>query len=595
LGGDVEVVDMSRYRKPAQRSFNDIEVGMSALPVRPESFEARFREICDELIPDSIFDGLYSNVGREARSPSVLTRLLLLQLRDGTSDERIVDDLYYDLRVRHMCDFALDQRPVHATNLVYHRLRLLFGTIKRDKIEQMKMGGFSEKDSPLQEVFDRIKRAAIELGLVDAESAQLIDSTAILGRAAVMDSYALIFAGIRKALEQYQRSDEEHAKELIRRLRRDEYGRDVAKPRIDWESESARGRLLNDLVCDAVSVLRAGLSFDDAELQSVLEQLARLVGQDVDVGEDGSGKLIEGVSADRQVSVVDAEMRHGRKSKSRKFNGYKGTVTADARSGVITGVHVMAANEHDSAAVVPIIEQQKRTGTAPPALVGDRAYAAEEPRYEAMSEGVAIVTKPNTCSTERFGKSNFEIDAMGGTVTCPNGIVRSIGGRSVAFTAKSCPMDCPYRCVCLGKSGVRSIKLRKYEAMQQDAEKFAQTHKGRELLLLRPAIERVIAHWVRNGARQARYFGRLKVWMQCVLSAVMCNVRKIAARLGEAGPKRPGLGFGALVSGLTMILSGVLAAISIVAGVRPGLVGQSRPGAQPTGPTLKTALSSGGS
>jgi hypothetical protein len=527
---------MSRYRKPQQRSFNDIEVGMSSLAIRPGSFEVRFREVCDRVIPDKVFDKLYSNVGREARSPSVLTRLLLLQLRDGTSDERIVDDLYYDLRVRHMCDFALDQRPIHPTNLVYHRLRLLFGTIKRSEIEDLKSGGFSEKDSPLQDVFERIKQAAIDLGLVDTESAQLIDSTAIFGRAAVMDSYALIFAGIRKALEGYQRSDDEHAMELANRLRLSEYLSDVAKPRIDWESADARQELLNDLVYDAVSVLRAGLHFEDVELQGLLEQLARLVGQDVEVSEDGTGKLIDGVCADRQVSVVDPEMRHGRKSKSRKFNGYKGTVTADATSGVITAVHVMAANEHDSAAVVPIIEQQVCNGTAPPALIGDRAYAAEDARHAAMNQDVAIVTKPNTSSGKGFGKSDFEIDTMGSTVTCPSGLVRAIGGQSVTFTGSGCPLECPHRRVCLGKSGKRIIKLRKYEALQQDAEKFAQTERGKELLLLRPAIERVIAHWMRNGARQARYFGKLKVWMQCVLSAIMCNVKKIADKAGPNGP-----------------------------------------------------------
>lgn len=530
---------MSRYRKSEQRSFNDIEVGMSALPIRPGSFETKFRDVCDRLIPDSVFDKLYSSVGREARSPSVLTRLLLLQLRDGMSDERIVEDLYYDLRVRHMCDFALDQRPIHPTNLVYHRLRLLFGTIKREKIEQLKSDGFSEKDSPLVDIFDRIKQAAIELGLVDVESAQLIDSTAIFGRAGVMDSYALIFAGIRKTLEQYQRSDEEHAKELISRLRRSEYLQDVAKPKIDWESDSDRAELLNDLVYDAVSILRGGLSFEDEQLQNLLEQLARLVGQDVEVSEDGTSKLIDGVSSDRQVSVVDPEMRHGRKSKSRKFNGYKGTVTADPTSGVITAVHVMGANEHDSAAVVPIIEQQKRSGNEPPALVGDRAYAVEEPRHEAMSQGVAIVTKPNTSAGKGFGKSNFDIDTVSGKVMCPVGMTRVICGQSVTFMGKDCPADCVHRRVCLGKSGKRIIKLRKHEALQQDAERFAQTDRGKQMLLLRPAIERVIAHWMRNGARQARYFGRLKVWMQCVLSAIMCNVQKIAGKVGISSPNGP--------------------------------------------------------
>ena len=584
---------MSRYRKPQQRSFDDIEVGMSSLPIRPGSFEVRFREVCDSVIPDSVFDKLYSNVGREARSPSVLTRLLLLQLRDGTSDERIVDDLYYDLRVRHMCDFALDQRPIHPTNLVYHRLRLLFGTIKRGRIEELKGGGFSEKDSPLQEVFDRIKKAAIALGLVDTESAQLIDSTAIFGRAAVMDSYALIFVGIRKTLEGYQRSDDEHARELASCLRRSEYLSDVAKPRIDWESEGARQDLLNDLVYDAVSVLRAGLHFEDVELQGLLEQLARLVGQDVEVSEDGTGKLIDGVCADRQVSVIDPEIRHGRKSKSRKFNGYKGTVTADATSGVITAVHVMAANEHDSAAVAPIIEQQECSGTQPPALIGDRAYAAEDARHEAMSQGVAIVTKPNTSSGKGFGKSDFDIDIMGSAVTCPSGLVRAIVGQSVTFTGRSCPLECPQRRECLGKSGKRVIKLRNHEALQQDAEKFAQTERGKELLLLRPAIERVIAHWMRNGARQARYFGRLKVWMQCVLSAIMCNVRKIADKTGPDGPSAVDSAANKRLYCLLRMLMATVATVIFVIRTYPDSVRPPGPSATYIFGGSKKAISSG--
>jgi len=527
---------MSRHRKPEQRSFNDIELGLTALPIKPKSFEGKFRDICDRLIPDSIFDKLYSDYGRPARSPSMLTRLLLLQLRDGTSDERIVDDLYYDLRVRYMCDFALDAKPVHPTNLVYHRLRLLYGTIYRDKIGELRANGFSEKDSPLQDVFDRVKQAAVELGLVDPESAQVIDSTAILGRAAVMDSYALIFSGIRATLKEYESACGDGAKELVQKLRRREYLEDISKPKINWESDSARSELLNDLVSDAVSVLGAGLTFEDKELQGLLEQLATLVGQDVDISEDGTGVLKTGTSPDRQISVVDAEMRHGRKSKSRRFNGYKGTVAADPQSGVITAVHVMGANEHDSAAVVPIIEQQKAGGEAPPAFIGDRAYATENARHEAMKRGVAIITKPNTSCSGGFGKSSFIYDQENLTLTCPNGQVRStIGKKTVHFGSSLC-IGCPYRGPCLGKSGKRTIQLREHEALQQDAERYALTDKGKELLLLRPIVERVIAHWVRNGARQARYFGRLKVWLQSALAAIMCNLHKIANCAGAEAP-----------------------------------------------------------
>jgi hypothetical protein len=527
---------MSRHRKPEQRSFNDIELGLTALPIKPKSFEGKFREVCDRLIPDSIFDKLYSDYGRPARSPSMLTRLLLLQLRDGASDERVVDDLYYDLRFRYMCDFALDAKPVHSTNLVYHRLRLLYGTIYRDKIANLRANGFSEKDSPLQDVFNRVKEAAVELGLVDPESAQVIDSTAILGCAAVMDSYALIFSGIRATLKEYESSCGDGAQKLVQKLRRREYLENVSKPKIDWESDSDRAELLNDLVSDAVSVLGAGLTFEDKELQGLLEQLAMLVGQDVDVREDWTGVLKIGTSPDRQISTIDPEMRHGRKSKSRRFNGYKGTIAADPQSGVITAVHVMGANEHDSAAVVPIIEQQKAGGEAPTVLIGDRAYAAAEPRHEAMKQGVAVVTKPNTNYSGEFGKFSFVYDQDKSTFTCPGGQVRStVGKKTVSFGSSLC-VGCPYRDECLGKRGKRTVDVREHEALQQDAEHYAQTNNGKELLLLRPAVERVIAHWVRNGARQARYFGRLKVWLQSALAAIMCNLHKIANCVGAEGP-----------------------------------------------------------
>jgi hypothetical protein len=519
---------MSKYKRSQQRSFDDIEVGLSGLPYEPKGFSKHFREVCDRIIPDTVFDDLYSDRGRPARSPSLLTRLLLLQLKDSRSDEQIVEDLYCDMRVRYMCDFGLGNNPIHPTNLVYHRMRLLYGTICRNAIAKINENGFAEQESPTQDIFDRVRQAAVELGLIDNESGQLIDSTAIFGRAAVMDGYGLIFHGIRDTLRQYSASVEEDTGKLIARLSRQDYLEDVTKPKIDWESDEARAQLLADLVSDAVQILEAGLSFEDKELEKLLKQLKGLVAQEVETSDNGRPKLKEEVDGKRQISVVDPDMRHGRKSKSKKFDGYKGTITADPKSGVITAVHVMGGNEPDSVAVAPIIEQQACKGNVPPVLIGDRAYAAEDARYEAMKLGVAVVTKPSVpISDKEFGKSSFAIDMMSKKIVCPSGQERSIVGKSVHFGGKRCE-DCPYRVACLTKSGRRVIKIRKHEAQQRDADAFAKTDRGKEMLSLRPAIERVIAYWVRNGVRQARYFGRPKVWLQAMLSAILCNLGKIA-------------------------------------------------------------------
>ncbi len=57
---------------------------------------------------------------------------------------------------------------------------------------------------------------------------------------------------------------------------------------------------------------------------------------------DSEVSLKEGVSKDRMVSVHDPRMRHGHKSKSRRFDGHKAAVDAAAR--LITAVDMLPGN-----------------------------------------------------------------------------------------------------------------------------------------------------------------------------------------------------------------------------------------------------------
>jgi hypothetical protein len=56
--------------------------------------------------------------------------------------------------------------------------------------------------------------------------------------------------------------------------------------------------------------------------------------QDIERRADGI-HLKQGVSPDRVVSVFDPEMRHGRKSASRRFDGHKGAIAVDPESQLI--------------------------------------------------------------------------------------------------------------------------------------------------------------------------------------------------------------------------------------------------------------------
>ncbi len=54
--------------------------------------------------------------------------------------------------------------------------------------------------------------------------------------------------------------------------------------------------------------------------------------------------LRQKVAKDRRISIEDEDMRHGRKSKSQKFNGFKRHVAKDLDSGMVRSVGITSAN-----------------------------------------------------------------------------------------------------------------------------------------------------------------------------------------------------------------------------------------------------------
>src|SRR5712691_1453076 len=77
-----------------------------------------------------------------------------------------------------------------------------------------------------------------------------------------------------------------------------------------------------------------------------LATLGQLREQDLDPEPPGGGKaqIREGVAPDRRVSLGDPEMRHGRKSKSRTFSGYKSHLATDLDQKLVLACAVTPAN-----------------------------------------------------------------------------------------------------------------------------------------------------------------------------------------------------------------------------------------------------------
>src|SRR5690606_38205823 len=102
---------------------------------------------------------------------------------------------------------------------------------------------------------------------------------------------------------------------------------------INWSDDQERRVFLNGLVADARLLLlearqtKETCSEEQCAVIAVAEDvLQRLLAQDTEPDPDnpqGGRRIKKGVARDRVPSVSDPEMRHGRKSASKRFDGHK--------------------------------------------------------------------------------------------------------------------------------------------------------------------------------------------------------------------------------------------------------------------------------
>jgi transposase len=161
-----------------QRGFFDAAWCSDLLP--EDSIYALLAEHGDRIVRDEDFAECYSErQGRPSIPPSLLAKVLLLAYREGLSDVRAMEALRFDLRWKVALDLPIDHPGFHPTSLVRYRARLLLHGKERL-------------------IFERSLEFAAELGLIEGEAEQIVDSTPMLGAAAVQDTATLVRSGVRR-------------------------------------------------------------------------------------------------------------------------------------------------------------------------------------------------------------------------------------------------------------------------------------------------------------------------------------------------------------------------------------------------------------
>lgn len=309
------------------------------------------------------------------------------------------------------------------------------------------------------------------------------------------------------------------------------------KPPCDWDDPAAREALVDALVRDCAAALAAidGEVLEGAA-KAAAELLAVVAGQDVDGDDDGVFGIARRVAADRVISTVDVEARHGHKSHDRRFDGYKAHLSVDPDSELIDEVVVTPGNAHDAAAVDDLLAGHAGD-VVKPAVMGDCAYGNAETLAKLADAGYVDVkarVAPARGRDGRYGKDDFDVDLQAGTVTCPAAHVVAIrfgkdGTGRAAFDG-ACG-GCPRREACTTSAGGRSVTIHPRQAVLQ-AHKAAQADPAWQEAYTgtRPKVERKIAHFVRRpwGGRKARVRGKERIGTDVDTRAAAVNWARLA-------------------------------------------------------------------
>ena len=485
----------------------------------------------DELFRDEDFAGMYClDNGRPSVPPSLLATALVLQTHDKVSDEEAHRRAAYDLQWKVALGVELTAVPFGKSTLCEFRALLLVhqeqAAIFRKSLKLARQRGYLKCQKKLKVA---------------------LDTTHILGRGAVQDTYNLLGEGIVLVA----RALAKQAGETVETWAEPEgYSRYVTAPSlkgtlaIDWDNTRQRQQVLAEIVADAdrllerVRLARGQLtegSPEDAALAEAASRLARVLAQDITRKEAGP-VLREGVAGDRMPAIHDPEVRHGRKSKSHRFVGHKAQVVVDTDSQLITAVAVLPGNAPDAQQALEVVEQtETNTECAVEETIGDCAYGSGGTRQQFADAGRTLIAKaPAVTNQGYFPKTAFSIDLQTRSCTCPAAQVSLAvrGGKQPYFQfAPAVCGACPLRRQCVRGHGGRTVQLHPQEALLQQARRLQASPPFRDYQRRRQVVEHRLARLVQLGLRQARYRGQAKTLFQLLLAAAVANLTLLAGNI----------------------------------------------------------------
>lgn len=518
---------VTSWKPPVELSFREQKIAKRCGKRRVFVF---LRELRHRIFDDEMQSKLHAAYERAERvSPAQLALATLLQAALGVPDHEVVELTVMDLRWQMVLDCLGAEEPVFSQGTLFNfRHRLIEHGLDRELLDKTVLlaretGGFSA--THLRAAFD----ASPLWGAGRVE-----DTFNLIGRAAMHV--------VRTAAARLGRPFDEVAKEAgipVVAATSIKTGLDL-----DWDDPMARKLGLQKLL-KQVRALGGWLS---KELSEQLEQpplkeqwalVEKLITQDTEPDPDGDGRRItDGVAKDRRISVSDGDMRHGRKSKRKRIDGYKRHIAIDIDTpGIICSVALTPANKPERIAAPELLGDLERQGAKLDELYIDRGYLGDEAIEQRRTRGMAVHCKPFPLRNRGlFHKGDFTLDLIARTARCPNDVTVPIDfGATAHFPPSECAV-CPKRDACTraATGRGRSLTIHPNEPFLAELRTSAKTPEGRAELRKRVAVEHALGALHNRQGDRARYRGLRKNLFDLRRQAAVTNLSVVDQLRREA-------------------------------------------------------------
>ena len=455
-----------------------------------------------EVFPDGMFADLFpSGRGRPSVPGEVIASVLVLQTLQDYSDAEAMQALRCDIRWKVACGLPIDHEGFHPTTLTVWRSRLRASTRP-------------------QRIFEAVREVIRQTGVLTGKARRAVDSVVFDDAVATQDTVTQLIAAVRRV-----RREVPAAAALIEQCHAHDWD-DPGKPQIAWDDKAAREALVSALVTDATLIVD-GLreATLDAPAGQALALLALVAGQDVEPAEgsdgtDGRWRIARRVAQDRVISVVDPQARHVHKTVQHRQDGYKGHVAVEPDTGLFTAGELTEASgedNHEAVVGLALLDDHRADGDradgATFEVLGDTAYGTGQARAALAADGHTDIIKPaplRPAVSGGFTLDDFTVDETAGTVTCPNGVTRTLTSNRHAVFGAAC-RACPLRHRCTTAKDGRTVRLHEHDALLRQARRDWATRADLRATYRRhrPMVERSIAWLIgpKGRCRQLRYRG----------------------------------------------------------------------------------------